>query len=513
MVRLRIRAAMEDLASNRMVDTYALDGPFRDGILPLATALAREIDSQARPFPTKSDQALQAFVKARASAYGEAEKHYERAVVLDPDFGLAYVAWADLLARRGDVRQQRRVLSLAAARGDRLDAYSRIRLELLTAEQRGDAASRIRALTTLARENPLDPATAVSLAQAFTEQHDFAAAASWYRKAAALEPDNPLVWNQLGYAEAFARKLDGAVKALHEYEKLVPDDANPLDSLGDVHYCLGHFNESIKFYLQAFDKKPDGEAAFLHLWKAAHARLSAGDPVGADQLVARAVAARRHGALPFLEAVWLYNRGRREEAIRRMLAVGRDNRDVKALAELQLAAWLAAAGDHAQARRHAEWAVQAFRGTASARIAGICKFVAQPEAPPAEWVARAAREFPPPAGDNLRQPALAYALLLGGHFSDAVEVLTELHLRDTPASPWQWNVLLAWALIETGKLAQALPLLETYSIPALGFDGQCAFSFLAFPHLFELKARALEADGRGKEARRWRDVYQHSSAR
>ena len=53
-----------------------------------------------------------------------------------------------------------------------------------------------------------------------------------FREAMRREPEQPLLWNELGYTEAFAGNLDGAVNALREYEKRAPGDANPLDSLG-----------------------------------------------------------------------------------------------------------------------------------------------------------------------------------------------------------------------------------------------------------------------------------------
>ena len=72
-----------------------------------------------------------------------------------------------------------------------------------------------------------------------------------YQAASLLNPEEPRIWNELGYAMAWTRNLNGARQALQEYERLAPDDANALDSLGEVSFFLGDFESAAKYFEQA----------------------------------------------------------------------------------------------------------------------------------------------------------------------------------------------------------------------------------------------------------------------
>jgi len=65
----------------------------------------------------------------------------------------------------------------------------------------------------------------------------------------------------------------GAVKTMEGYAKLRPADANPLDSLGDVHYMYRKFPEAAAAYQQVAVKFPQFQAGGDY-YKAAWAKFS-----------------------------------------------------------------------------------------------------------------------------------------------------------------------------------------------------------------------------------------------
>ena len=73
----------------------------------------------------------------------------------------------------------------------------------------------------------------------------------------------------------------------------------------------------------------------------------------------------------------------------------------------------------------------------------------------------------------------------------------------------QVTVLLAWALVESGRAREAGPLLDVFGVPQPGLEPP--FGFLTFPQVFLLKAEALAAQGRAKEAAQMRDLYRKLS--
>jgi tetratricopeptide (TPR) repeat protein len=511
--RLRLAASLEDLRTSRMTRTLAADGLLSAGLVPLANALARQIGVKARPYGTRSEQALEAFAKALAAVEPAASAtEFERAVSADPDFGDAYVAWVESLAARGDLTGAQRVLSLAAARGTRIHEVSRDRLSLIDASLRGDSQSKLKALAAMARKTPGDVQARRSLARAEFEAHNFEAAAGAHRRVVALDAGNPLAWNELGYAETFARNLDGAVKAFREYERLAPGEANPLDSLGDAYFYFGRFPEAEKSYFETHRKNP----RFLQggsLYKAARARLMTGDIDGAGRLFRQFADARQASKdqlLPYREAQWLYLTGQRRRAVQAMasLASATALPEAAALAHSQLAVWMLGAGDERQARDHARLAKEKALSPPTRALAALCDFLAQPSAAPAEVQARASAAFP---SDQSRNPALGLKLLLGRHYAEALTPLQDARRRSNPASGEPYALLVAWALAATGRYAEALPLLETHGIPQPGVES--IFFSLAFPRSLLLRATALETLKRPAEAKPWRALYDRLSSR
>jgi hypothetical protein len=106
---------------------------------------------------------------------------------------------------------------------------------------------------------------------------------------------------------------------------------------------------------------------------------------------------------------------------------------------------------------------------------------------------------------SLKTLGVACRLLLSKQYPEAVKLLTPLAAETDPLAQEQVNVLLAWALVESGRAREAAPLLDVYGVPQPGLEPP--FGFLTFPRVFLLKAEALAAQGRAQEATQMRDLY------
>jgi tetratricopeptide (TPR) repeat protein len=323
-----------------------------------------------------------------------------------------------------------------------------------------------------------------------------------YRKATALDPLNGSFWNLLGYAEARLKNLAAARAALAEYQRITPQEANPLDSMGDIHYYLGAFADAAGYYLQAYGKDP----AFLGsatLYKAARARLMTGDVAAADELFRRYEQARRQAGDRFSEytaAQWLYLTGRRPEAVGRMRILAGSAAGVPELAELaeaQLSAWAVADGKLEEARRLAEGVLGRSKSPMATATAVLALVLS--DSP----IAARLPEGP------LKTLGVSCRLLLSKHYAEATKPLTTLAAQTDPLAQDQVTVLLAWALVESGRAREAGPLLDVFGVPQPGLEPP--FGFLTFPRVFLLKAEALAAQGRGTEAAQMRDLYRKLS--
>jgi tetratricopeptide (TPR) repeat protein len=61
----------------------------------------------------------------------------------------------------------------------------------------------------------------------------------------------------LGYIHLAAGNYAESEEAFQNYIRLVPDQPNPYDSMGDLYSRMGRFEEAIEYYKQALEKNPE----------------------------------------------------------------------------------------------------------------------------------------------------------------------------------------------------------------------------------------------------------------
>jgi Flp pilus assembly protein TadD len=495
--RLRVEAVLEDAARVRNLGIIRASGPAGGDMLPLARSIAREIDPGARPLPTGSRQAFEAYIAAiEAGDAAAADAGFDRAVGADPGFGAAYLAWIQSLLARGDGTRAAQVLAAARQKSAGFQPLERARLDLAFSTLAGDQTGERRALVALTRADPADASVYSRLSDLDATAHSYRDAAAFCQKAFEREPANVLLLNQLGYLRAWAGDLDGAIEALQRYGSLRPGEANPSDSLGDVYYWFGRFAEAERAYREAQAKDSSFQGG-AELYKIAWARLMQGDLKAADASFAEFLQARKNAGdslVEYRQAQWEHLTGRRQEAFARLDRFASSARPAEAsLSYAQLAIWAVEGRDRQRARDYAA------KASAPLPVALLARFVAQPATTPAEWSARAASAFPSPAQAALRRLALAYALLSSGEFAAAVEPLQEIYDTTQPSSPDWPAVPLAWALIETGKYERASALVSGYQAPNPAAEGP--LGSLVFPRVLYVRGVLAGKQGRSDEAR------------
>jgi tetratricopeptide (TPR) repeat protein len=494
--RLSVHAEVENTATHRMESVIALNGAVSGGILPLSREIARRIDPGARELPTKNADALRAYVLALGAAGTDAASHsFEQAVAADPCFGAAYLEWAQALVSRGDRARASQVIAAARAQAARFPELERVRLGVIAAALAGDRASERGALVALTRADPGDASVLRKLADLDTAARRYDSAAQWYERVLERRPDDVESLNLLGYTYAWGGNLERAVTALERYRAMRPGDANPLDSLADVHYYCGRFAQAAALYEQAHAKDP-ALLAGGDLYKAAWARLMQGDRRAADETFARFLAAREavRDVVPYRQAQWEYVTGRPRQAIARLERLAQSAPPpVASLVWAQLGFWSIEAGDRARALECAR------KAPVAGPLPALCAFLAQPPAPAEVWAARIARILPQPAQAPLRQLALAYALLLSKDFSAAAPPLERAWNASSPTSPDCPAVSLAWALVETGRFERVPELINPNPVPEP--TGERPFLSLTFPRLFYLRGALAEKQNRREDAR------------
>jgi tetratricopeptide (TPR) repeat protein len=509
--KLEVRLTIEDSRTFKATKVIGVSAPAGD-VLGAGTALARDVSSRAGPYGTRNPQALEAYVRAlEGSDVTVMEVGLGVAIAADPDFVSPYRLLAQIKAQRQDRSGAVATLDQALARGNAIPELERARLALESAELTGNPDARLSALSQLVKLDSGDSNAWRALGDSLMNRHEYRQAQQSYRKASDLEPEDITLLNAMGYAAGEAGDVDGAMSALRRYAALRPNDANPLDSMGDVHLIAGHLADAGNFYLQAAKKDPNFQNNGA-LIKAALARLLSGDPSGANHLADQYVAARVAAKDPIVDyrrAQWTWISGRRKAAAQQMGAFALANesgplRDIASRAYAELAIWSLETGDREGAARLAQKALS-IAGPASAGNALAAKFLSQPPASSSEWVVRAEQQFPGPAQNAIKNFSLAYALLVNQQFQPALLLLRQMWETGSATADEGLPVMLAWCYLETGRVKEAAPLLASNPLPPA--NGLTPYTGFYIPRLLYLRGLLAEKEGRAGEARAYYDKF------
>ncbi len=295
--------------------------------------------------------------------------------------------------------------------------------------------------------------------------------------------------------------------ALRRYRQLRPNNANALDSLGDINFLTGRLHDAEQLYLQANQKDPKFPSGRRRrdLFKAAMARVMSGDIAGADGLEKKFIDARAAAHdpnEPFREPEWQWLTGRRKQAYGALQSLAQkaehdSQQPVASHAYAELAIWSLMSGDRAGAAQMAQKA-SSLATPATGAPAVIARFLAQPSASADEWTSRAERFVSSPQQSAVRDQVLAYALLLDGKVDAAANPLQRLYRTSGVSDSEGLPVLLAWADIARGNMDAAAQLLKLNPIPPV--TGVSTFMPLYFPKIFELRSEVAGKAGRTDEA-------------
>lgn len=217
-------------------------------------AAAEKTMSVEVPITTASDEARALFLEGRALLDGlhftDAGEKFRAAVEADPDFALGHVLAANTsgsAAEFFDHVEKAKAAAAGASDGEKLYVMA-----IVAASENNQAAQGI-ALKKLVEAYPKDPRTHMALGNFLNGQQDFAGAAEHFTHATEADPEFASAFNSLGYAYRSLDKLDDAKAAFEQYVGLVPDEANPQDSIGELLMEMGDYEESVARYQKALE--------------------------------------------------------------------------------------------------------------------------------------------------------------------------------------------------------------------------------------------------------------------
>lgn len=487
--KLRVAVNRRDQRRQRVAQRAEVEAPLDQGMIPLIAPLTAAVTGGRRELQWGRPDVIE--LLGRALAAGDAKQKLElahKAAQAEPKLTPAALVAAQLSLNAGDTASSGKVLEMALA--SQPGGWEHFQLARALAAVQRDPEALLKALQEGIRHTPNDPGLTRQLAELHLGKHDHNRAAQWFQRTAELEPEVPANWNSLAYSYAYGRRFPEAKAAVQRYLKLASADPNVYDTMGELHLMGGEFREASEQFLEAQRRDPQFLGG-LEFSKAAFATFLGGDRTAADQLFARYIESRRALKDAYAEirhAHWLYLTGRTEGAFQAIRRLTSAEGEVGSRANAFLTAWLVEEGKNQEAGETARKAASLARSPISANMAMICMFLAQPRASASEWQSRADRAFVSAAAASVKNPVLAYALLLNGHVAEAATIWERLYRETPPTLADEVRILLGGAKATLGDRAAAAALLANYPLPPQ--PGEALFASLYFRPLRKWRSQA-----------------------
>ena len=211
------------------------------------------------PITSRSGEARDLCAQARVEGENlyldRAIEMLNEAIALDPEFALAYLYRARFTT---DPVSLQRDLQRAVLLQQRASAGEQMMIKAYDAYYgQNDPDRAIEFYQLLVKMYPDDKRTHFRLGVFFRILGDDDQAMAQQEQALAIDENFTPSYLELGYVNLSAENYTEAEEAFQNCIRLLPDQPNPYDSMGDLYSRMGKFEEAIGYYQQALERNPE----------------------------------------------------------------------------------------------------------------------------------------------------------------------------------------------------------------------------------------------------------------
>ena len=186
-----------------------------------------------------------------------ARQSLEKAVELDPEFALAFLALGEAYIEIGNRAAGFEAIKKAKAYARRTTEKERLYIEAQYADHiERDSEKGFRILTELVGKYPKEKDAHYELGFYYRNKRMYKETALEYQKALELDPDYGPALNMLAYTYSDLGDYAKAVETFEKYAVANPEDANPIDSLAEQYFRMGDLDTAIAKYNKALEVQP-----------------------------------------------------------------------------------------------------------------------------------------------------------------------------------------------------------------------------------------------------------------
>ena len=211
---------------------------------------------------TNSMEAYNYFLRGRDDYekfyYADARKFLEKAVSLDPTFAVAYLYLGKVAGELFDTKALTEAYEMANKYSEKASEKERLYIEAGYASVvERNPEKKLNLLLELANKYPQEKQFHYELGRVYESQDDKAKAIEEFEKALALDLNFGPALNQAGYDYAQLGEFEKAIQYFERYAAANPGEANPIDSLAELYFRQGRFDQAKSKYQEALEIRPD----------------------------------------------------------------------------------------------------------------------------------------------------------------------------------------------------------------------------------------------------------------
>ena len=228
------------------------------GSLSLPVEALDEPDRRVVDITTQSPEAYRYFLEGMDYHYKymafEAERSFNRALEFDSTFAMAYYGLSFTQVRWGERRES---IAKAVNYVDKVSQKEKYYIIAQQAWLNRNHEKAFEAFASIVDKYSDEKIALYLMGNIYSIQRNIEAAISMYLRAVEIDPLYKVVYNELAYAYDKVGSFEKSLWAINKYIDLVPNEANPYDTRGDLYAFNGKLEQAIASYKRALEIDPD----------------------------------------------------------------------------------------------------------------------------------------------------------------------------------------------------------------------------------------------------------------
>jgi tetratricopeptide (TPR) repeat protein len=213
-------------------------------------------------FTTNSMEAYNYFLKGREDQekqyFDDARQSLEKAVILDPEFAIAYLYLGNACLDLGLAKARNEAYEKAKTYSEKATEKERLYIEAVYARRiERNPEKSFHILKQMAEEYPKEKRAHYNLGGYYRRQKLYDKAIEEFNKALELDPNYALALNELAFVYVGMEDYEKAIEYFKRGVLFAAGDANLLDSTALCYFYMGRLDEAAATYKEALEIKPD----------------------------------------------------------------------------------------------------------------------------------------------------------------------------------------------------------------------------------------------------------------